>query len=276
MEKKLSTRMVGGLLIGLVACGLSACAVAPQSEKVRLAKTEAKLRRAKLQIESLKEVNTVLRRRIKIAQAAGSINGDGADPQLVEPLAAFKSGVQLDVPISSTRENVALVKKSAKRVDTVVHAVSAERADRVLANTVIDLLKTGDSLEAERTATLLEKSYPESELIAEARFQQGLYFFRKKDLQQADRFFQSTLMAPKAHTRAKAGAVLMRGIIARRLAEEGLAKGRSSKAVQTNFTLSRKSFEYVRKVFPNSPEAKRAGRELRAMVATPGDVARVK
>ncbi len=294
--------MVGALGF-LTACvlmtgTLTACSSTQKLEQVRLAKLEMRLRRANNKIETLRDQNAVLKNRIKIAKENAGENGagNGADPQLaIEKLAAFKSGVQLEVPVTETsaprsslnRQDVSLVPRSLPKKRMVKSAktsggqstgemLSGERADRVLARTVADLLKTGDSLEAERTAALLEKSYPESELIAETRFQQGLYFFRRKNIPQADRLFQATLKSPKAHVRAKAGAVLMRGIIARRLALEGAAAGRSESAVQSNLALSRKTFEYVRKAFPGSPEAVRAGRELRALNSSPVNASRVK
>lgn len=270
---------------------ISGCASVSKSERIRLAKLESRLRTAQIKIETLREQNAVLKNRIKIAKESGI--DDEADPALAEPLAAFKPGVQLDVPISESRartptmkrQEVSLVPTSLPRKrfhvaslrapavaapnqapsEVASDSQAADRADRVLARTVTDLLKSGDSLEAGRTAALLEKSYPESELIAETRFQQGLYFYRKKNLHEADRFFQATLRAPKTHLRAKAGAVLMRGIIARRLATDGAVAGRSPSTVEKNLALSRKSFEYVRKAFPLSPEAKRASRELHSM-----------
>lgn len=285
-KKQFSTRTVGGLLIGftLMMSGLTGCATGRISDRDKLARLEARLRRANFKIETLAEQNSVLKNRIKIAKNAND-NGDtsGEDPQLVhEPLSAFKSGVQLDVPISpshpSKRQDVSLVPRAlpkkrepAKRSEPAPSLALApprevgEQADRVLARTVLELLKSGDTLEAERTAVLLEKSYPDSELIAEARFQQGLHYFRKKSWQQADRLFQMTLKSPKAHVRAKAGALLMRGIIARRVATDGVTAGRSQTVIKSNLALSRKTFEYVRKTFPGSPEAKRASRELRSI-----------
>jgi TolA-binding protein len=209
---------------------------------------------------------------------------------------AGNAGVQTEVPIGSILAGRAFrrgaARQGAQRQDVslvprdlpVKHATrklanagnSEERADRVLAETVVQLLKSGDSLEAERTAALLEKSYPESELIAETRFQQGLYFFRKKNFNQADRLFQSTLKVSKAHVRAKAGALLMRGIIARHLATEAAASGRSETAIQASLALSRKSFDYVRKYFPGSPEAGRAAREIRSMNSSSSNASRVK
>ncbi len=291
-----------GTLGFLIACvlmtgTLTACSSTQKSERVRLAKLEQRLRRANNKIETLRDQNAVLKNRIKIAKenAGDTGAGNGTDPQLaVEALAAFKPGVQLEVPVAETsargssvkRQDVSLIPQSLPKKRAVkmakasrglaADAPSSERADRVLARTVADLLKNGDSLEAERTAALLEKSYPDSELIAETRFQQGLYFFRQKNLSQADRLFQATLKSPKAHVRAKAGAILMRGIIARRLATEGAAAGRKETIVQTNLALSRKTFAYVRKAFPGSPEAARAGRELRALNSSPVNASRVK
>lgn len=305
-KKRFSTLKVGGLVLGfgLMMSTLMGCATPGRSSDrqsaAKIARLEARLRQAQLQIETLREHNWVLKNRIKIVQENG-----GVDPQIApEPLAAF-SGTQLDVPISPTirtpmsavpskestsmipipgpaRQNVALVprvlpaKNSAKnetlRSRTVASLAQAptergEQADTVLVRTITDLLKAGDEAEANRTAALLEKSYPESELVAEARFQQGLYYFRRKNLAQADRFFQTTLELPKAHVRARAGAGLMRGIIARRHASDFAGRLNGSVAAKSNLDLARRSFEYVRKQFPKSPEAKRAARELRSMMA---------
>lgn len=269
--------MTTGLLVGFAFGGLSGCMTAQTSRKEarEVARLEAKLRRTEAKLATQRERNLVLQNRIKIVRENG-----GDDPEINHPLDAFAPGMQLDVPISPTRQNVALVpkrlpekKRGASARDPRVRSLAeapetpGEQADRVLARTVRELLKSGNELEAERTAMLLEKSYPDSELVAETRFQQGLYYFRKKNLRQADRLFQTTLMSPKTHVRARAGAVLMRGIIARRLAMDGAKSGQNLKTAQANLELSRKSFEYVRKQFPGSPEAKRASRELRAITA---------
>ncbi len=288
-KKRFSTLKVGGLILGsgLMMSTLLGCAThratnraAHSNEARKMARLESRLRQAQLQIETLREHNWVLRNRIKIVQENG-----GVDPQTApEPLAAF-SGTQLDVPISPTRQNVALTprRQRAKSLPPKVRSVAqapkekGEQADKVLVRTVIDLLKVGDEAEANRTAALLEKSYPESECVSEARFQQGLFYFRKKNLTQADRFFQTTLELPRAHVRARAGASLMRGIIARRLAVASLESGRNSPAAQANLGLAKRSFEYVRKQFPKSPEARRAGRELKSMTAfaRAGNVSRI-
>ena len=283
-ENRLPTWIVGGLLLGsaLMTSSLTGCATAHRTSEqhaTKIAKLESRLRKAHAKIETLEERNWVLKKRIKTVQ-----ENDGVDPEVsASPLEAFKQGVELDVPISpsagtsvSRREDVSLIPRSkSKRARAGVPRalpmklavkpveVQGEQADRVLARTVLELLKSGDEVEAERTAALLSKSYPDSELIPETRFQQGLHFFRQKKLREADRLFQATLKSPKAHVRARAGAALMRGIIARRAAIE--AGNRGPAAVSSNLDLSRKSFEYVRSQFPGSPEAKRASRELRAM-----------
>ena len=288
MQKRFTTRMVGGLLIGfgLMTSTLTGCASsARESERraITISRLEIKLRKAKAEIETLRERNLVLKKRIKVVRENG-----GEDPEMApEVLAGFKPGVQMDVPVSPSaarrtglRQNVAAIPnrlpakrrsgmRSASDIRSVAQApeVAGEQADRVLARTVEQLLRSGNEAEADRTAALLEKSYPDSELVAEARFQQGLYYFRKKNLREADRLFQATLNADRAHVRARAGAALMRGVIARQLVSDGRASGQVA-AAESNLELSRKSFEYVRRTFPGSPEAKRASRELRAMRST--------
>ncbi len=288
IEKRLPTWIVGGLCLGsaLMTSALTGCATAHRSNDetaVKIAKLESRLRLAHAKIDTLQERNWVLKKRIKIVQ-----ENDGVDPQVAaSPLEAFKPGVQLDVPISPSvrapdnssvavrrREDVSLTPRRSRtsiprtlpmKLATKSMEVQGEQADRVLARTVLELLKSGDEVEAERTASLLGKSYPDSELIPETRFQQGLHFFRQKKLREADRLFQATLKAPNGHVRARAGAALMRGIIARRAAEEATAQKRGAAIVSANVAFSRKSFEYVRSQFPGSPEAKRASRELRTM-----------
>lgn len=284
-EKRFSTWMVGGLVIGfgLMTSTLTGCASGRRLEaeqSMQISRLEVKLRKAKAEIETLREHNLALKNRIKIVRENG-----GEDPQTADTLAAFRPGVETDVPISPTvnrsnsrtrslRQDVAAIpnrlppkrsisRNSSAEIRSLAQAPvqAGEQADRVLARTVDELLRSGNEVEAERTASLLEKSYPDSDLVAETRFQQGLYFFRKKNLPQADRLFQATLASPKAHVRARAGAALMRGVIARQLA----GSGRSSTVARANLELSRKSFEYVRQQFPGSPEAKRASRELRAI-----------
>ncbi len=266
-----------------------------ESQSIKMAKLQKRLRKANAKIETLREKNLILSERVKAAEdsseRAPSVGTDAFDT-----LEAFKPGTQLDVAISPTlpglgakspkagREPVSLgpvrerrravipaglpTKLPVKGAQQVAPPSGGEQADRLLARTVTDLLKTGDDLEAERTASLLDKSYPDSELIAETRFQLGLYFFRKKNLPEADRQFQATMKAPRAHVRARAGAALMRGIIARRVAATP-----NTKAAQSNLQLARKSFEYVRHQFPGSPEARRAARELKTMKVTSASTA---
>jgi len=249
-----------GLLIFVCFALLSGCATSRASREVSAAKVsrlEGKLRRAKARIETLRERNWVLKNRIKIIEA-----NEGVDPAVTPgPLAAFPEGLELDVPISPSRVDASMVrrgKKSARRpieapaIASMAEApkVIGESADRVLSRTVSELLRAGDEAEALRTALLLEKSYPESPLVAEARFQQGLYHYRKNNSVAADRYFRSTLSAPKAHIRARAGAALLRGVIARKA---------------SNFEAAKKNFSYVTSNFPKSPEAARARREARVL-----------
>lgn len=270
-----------------------------ESQSIKMAKLQKRLRKANAKIETLREKNLILSERVKTAEdssdRAPSVGTDAFDT-----LEAFKPGTQLDVAISPTlpgvgaksmkagREPVSLGPARERRRAVIPaglptrlpakgaqaappsarESASGEQADRLLARTVTDLLKSGDDLEAERTARLLDKSYPDSELIAETRFQLGLYFFRKKNLPESDRQFQATMKAPRAHVRARAGAALMRGIIARRVAATPNAK-----AAQSNLQLAKKSFEYVRHQFPGSPEARRAARELKTMKVTSASAA---
>lgn len=287
-EKRFLILTVGGLVVGLgiVMGGLTGCASTHGDRKsnvtktdVKVARLEARLRRANARIETLRERNWVLKKRIKLGEVAATVAATVASDVATETLDGFRPGVELDVPIRATspkvksrREDVSLKlpRKSMVPVQERMTTSPGEQADKVLARTVSDLLKAGDVFEADRTATLLEKSYPNSEFVAETRFQQGLHYYRKKDLPQADRFFQAALVAPRSHVRARAGAALMRGIIARRVATEGVKEGRSQSVTKSNFQLSRQSFEYVRKRFPGSSEAKRAGRELSAMNLSTG------
>lgn len=256
-----------------------------ESQSIKMAKLQKRLRKAQAKIETLREENLVLEERVKTAEdQAGRAPSVGTNA--FDKLEAFKPGAELDVAISprgprnsapsAGREPVAFTPgrgrvasapaKISPKIATklpVKRTVNSEQADRVLARMVIELLKVGDDLEAARTASLLEKSYPDSELIAETRFQLGLYFFRKSNLPEADRQFQATLIAPRAHVRARAGAALMRGIIARRVSSTP-----NVKASQAGFKLAKKSFEYVRHEFPGSPEARRAARELKTMKVT--------
>lgn len=268
-----------------------------ESQSIKMAKLQKRLRKAHAKIETLREKNLILSERVKSAEDS-SVHAPSVGTEAFETLEAFKPGTQLDVAITPTpvsaskpaagRESVSLgptrqqrravipanlpanlpTKLPAKGAAQSSSPTSGEQADRVLARTVADLLKSGDDVEAARTAVLLEKSYPDSELIAETRFQLGLYFFRKKNLPEADRQFQATLKSPRAHVRARAGAVLMRGIIARRVSETP-----NLKASQANLQLARKSFEYVRHQFPGSPEARRAARELKIMKVTSASAA---
>ena len=261
LQRHLHSALFVALSFVLSIGGLTGCVSHRKSNDVQAAKVarlETRLRRAKARIESLREHNLVLKKKIKVVRENG-----GEDPEISpEKLAAFKSGLELDVPISPTgsqREDVALTRPSRKvggrrSVLSISEAprVRSESADQVLARTVVELLKSGEEDEADRTALLLAKSYPDSNLVAETRFQQGLYYFRKGNLRQADRLFQASLTSPLVHIRVRAGASLMRGVIAGRMA---------------NVELSRKILESVRTQYPGSPESLRATRELKALQA---------
>lgn len=137
-----------------------------------------------------------------------------------------------------------------------------EQADRALVRTIVALLKEQDFAEAERTATLLEKSYPDSSALAEAKFQIGLGYFRARTkmagaLQKADGFFAESLAHTSGHIRVKAGASLMRGIIAKRM---GLPNGDPR-----NLEIATRNFKYVISTFPKTSEARRARAELSAI-----------
>lgn len=271
------TKYVSTLLIGLsFLVGATGCASSRRTnDTVRITRLEQKLRKAQSEIETLREKNWVLKRRIKVLR-----ENEGEDPQTSEKLAAFKSGVQLEAPATlprpsrAGRQDVSLrpmethverakVLPQKQMAKSASKPIIGEQADRVLARTVDDLLRAGNAPEAERTALLLEKSYPDSSLIAETRFQLGLYYFRHGSLPDADRSFQATLKASNAHVRARAGAALMRGVIARHAAD----RVSNPQVARANLELSRQSFEYVRKQYPGSPEAKRADRELRAVAS---------
>ena len=144
----------------------------------------------------------------------------------------------------------------------VPDSARGEQADRALVRTIVALLKEQDFAEAERTATLLEKSYPDSSALAEAKFQIGLAYFRARTkvagaLQKADGFFAESLTHTSGHIRVKAGASLMRGIIAKRI---GLPSGDSR-----NLEIATRNFKYVISTFPKTSEARRARAELSAL-----------
>lgn len=279
---------------------LSGCAIGKNGNgrsDQRLSKTEIlerRLRRAQAKIETLRERNLILKSRIKII----SRNGGAEALQPQEELKGFDSGVVLDVPIDSRRqppkqetpgrEDVSLTRrlpakqrstqqqlapKSAVKTSSSVRAIAStsesrvsnvqgEQADRALLRTIVALIKEKDMIEAERTASLLEKSYPDSANLAEAKFQLGLGYFRsaKKTtdvLQKADNYFAETLSLQAAHVRVKAGAILMRGIIAKRLSQ--------SNGDRRNIDIAVRNFENVISKFPKTSEARRARLELNAI-----------
>jgi TolA-binding protein len=141
-------------------------------------------------------------------------------------------------------------------------SLQGEQADRALVRTIVALLKERDYSEAERTATLLEKSYPESSALAEAKFQIGLAYFRARAkvpgaMQKADGYFAESLGHSSGHVRVKAGASLMRGIIAKRIGEPI--------GDRRNLEIATRNFNYVISTFPKTSEARRARAELLAI-----------
>ena len=117
MQKRFSTRTVGGLVIGLalMTSTLTGCASGyRESERraVTISRLEVQLRKAKAEIEMLRERNLVLKNRIKVVRENG-----GEDPATApEILAGFKPGVEMNVPISPTvsrrvgrRQNVSAI-----------------------------------------------------------------------------------------------------------------------------------------------------------------------
>jgi len=151
---------------------------------------------------------------------------------------------------------------STQVLSTTADLVRGEQADRALVRTIVALLKEKEFAEAERTAMLLEKSYPDSPALAEAKFQIGLGYFRARTkvagaLQKADTFFASSLAHRSGHVRVKAGASLMRGIIAKRT---GLSSGD-----HRNLEIATRNFDFVISTFPKTSEARRARAELSAI-----------
>ncbi len=259
---------------------------------------QRKLRRAQARIETLRERNLILKSRIKMISRHGGV--EAIRPE--NDLSGFDSGVVIDVPIDSRRQSPMPAKRPdipgredvLNKIDLRPEArkaeipqriggtsqianklpakrqfsgdahpiVHGEQADRALVRTIIALLKEKDFLEAERTAGLLEKSYPQSPALAEAKFQLGLGYFRSQRrmpeaLQKADGRFTEALAISSSHIRVKAGATLMRGIIAKRI---GLPVGD-----RRNLDLAKRNFEYVMMQYPRTSEARRARAELAAM-----------
>ncbi len=143
-----------------------------------------------------------------------------------------------------------------------------EQADRALLRTMLGQLKSADWNGAERTLRLLEKSYPESQVFGEARFQMGLYHYRQRKtakdaralemaLRSADFQFAEALRLKNLEPRVQAGSALMRGVIARLLLQGG--------GEVRNREIAQQNFEYVMKKYPKTMEARRAKREMAAM-----------
>jgi TolA-binding protein len=152
--------------------------------------------------------------------------------------------------------------KQASSASTSADSLQGEQADRALVRTVVALLKEKDFSEAERTATLLEKSYPDSPALPEAKFQIGLAYFRARAkvpgaMQKADGFFVESLGHRSGHIRVKAGASLMRGIIAKRIGQPH--------SDRRNLEIATRNFNYVISTFPKTSEARRARAELSAI-----------
>ncbi|MDX9731945.1 MAG: hypothetical protein RBT63_09255, partial [Bdellovibrionales bacterium] len=174
----------------LVPSALVGCATSPkkdlkqvgEKQSLRTDRIEARLKKAGQEIEALKERNAVLQRRLELERRRAE--NPNTNPDSTEALRAFDAGTTLDVPIDN-RIDVGQANASSR----VNASHRRDRADRMMARTVLSSLKAGKESEAERTANLLEKSYPDSELVAETRFQQGMHAFRKKDFAAADRYF---------------------------------------------------------------------------------------
>lgn len=143
-----------------------------------------------------------------------------------------------------------------------------EQADGALLRTMLGQLKEADVTGAERTMRLLEKSYPESSALAEARFQLGLFHYRQRAkakepqavegaLRSADFHFAEAQRMSAAMPRIHAGSALMRGVIARLLLQAG--------GEARNRQIARQNFEFVMKQYPKTMEARRAKRELAFM-----------
>jgi TolA-binding protein len=143
-----------------------------------------------------------------------------------------------------------------------------EQADRALLRTMLGQIKANDLEGAERTLRILEKSYPESQVFGEARFQMGLYHYRSRKnlatprdmemaLRSADFQFAEALRQKSLAPRVQAGSALMRGVIARLLLERG---GESR-----NREIAHQNFEFVIQKYPKTMEARRAKREMAAM-----------
>jgi TolA-binding protein len=160
-----------------------------------------------------------------------------------------------------------LVEKSAFSEKTFEQSIG-EQADGALSRTILGQLKEADVSGAERTMRLLEKSYPDSLALAEARFQMGLFHYRQRvkaqgpqaveaALRSADFHFSEAQRMSSSMPRIHAGSALMRGVIARLLLQAG--------GEVRNRQIARRNFEFVMNQYPKTMEARRARRELAFM-----------
>lgn len=273
------------------------------AKKLRLAR--AKIESLKERNQILRMRLKMLTRNGSVGPLGESVGESAIEP--AEALKGFEQGIVTDVPLDSKKPQPKAAKevgskpekgvldlraiptvKMASRLPTKVslkrreaanrgvrlnprvHSEMAvgEQADRALLRTMLGQLRLKDDSSAERTLRLLEKSYPDSQVLGEARFQMGLHHYRsrkatsdgkslEKALRSADFYFAEALRVQLLEPRVQAGSALMRGVIARLLLHAG-GEVRNREVAQQNF-------EFVMKKYPRTMEARRAKRELAAM-----------
>lgn len=135
---------------------------ARSKQENKLRRLEKKLRLARNRIETLRERNQVLKIKVHRLES-GELNEPASLDAFVETVdRPSRDLIDAKVP---NRQKAALKAAAVPAGVIDLRAQPSERADRVLARTILNQIKAGDLVEAERTLSLLAKSYPESNLV---------------------------------------------------------------------------------------------------------------
>ena len=214
------------LFLGVFVFSGCASPLAVRELKAQNFKLERDLKATRIRLETARERQSVLRTKVRLLEAQSSREAEAPS------LAAFDEG--------GIRATVSHRPVGQERVLPALDAV-----DQVLYRSVLISLKSGAREQAFRDLMILEKSYPDSNRVADGYFQLALFDYRASRLLEAEQGFAKVLKLD-SRPRLRAGALLMTALF---------MKSRDPEA-------ARRQFQSIVTQYPKSVEAKRASREL--------------
>ncbi|MBK7890909.1 MAG: hypothetical protein IPJ84_08705 [Bdellovibrionales bacterium] len=222
------------LFLGVFVFSGCASPLAVRELKARNFKLERELKATRSRLETARERQSALRTKVRLLEAQNSREVEAPS------LAAFDEGGVREAAPLARRATVSQRPAGGERVLPALDAV-----DQVLYRSVLISLKSGAREQAFRDLMILEKSYPDSNRVADGYFQLALFDYRASRLLEAEQGFAKVLKL-ESRPRLRAGALLMTALF---------MKARNPEA-------ARRQFQSIVTQYPKSVEAKRASREL--------------